>query len=46
MLTSKLMLVKEKSDILSLTNELNDCIARLLESERRADISTKKMKKQ
>ena len=29
MLTSKLMLVKEKSDILALTNELNDCIARL-----------------
>lgn len=45
MLTSKLMLVKEKSDILALTNELNDCIARLLEAERRADISTQKNEK-
>ena len=34
MLTSKLMLVKEKGEILKLTNELNDCIARLIDAER------------
>ena len=39
LLTSKLMLVKDKSEVLSITNELNDCIARLLEAERRVDIS-------
>lgn len=40
MLTSKLMLVKEKSEILKLTNDLNDCIARLLEAERRVGNSS------
>lgn len=45
MLTSKLMLVKDKGEVLTITNELNDCISRLLEAERRADISTQKNEK-
>lgn len=34
MLTSKLMLAQEKSEVIKITSELNDCIARLLEAER------------
>lgn len=44
LLTSKLMLVKDRSDVLTLTNELNDCIARLLDAERRVDTRSQSTK--
>lgn len=44
LLTSKLMLVKDRSDVLTLTNELNDCIARLLDAERRVDVRSQSPK--
>lgn len=40
MITSKLMLIKDKNEILSLTSELNDLISRLLETEKRVEINS------